>query len=122
MCKAGLINNEIQKMSLSTNAMQTRTSANVTEAIGEALKVIPDFFVGAMSTFSQVPIGTKLAGLFETIGKVMITVAEIQSATAAIDMTEATWQRRSDEWFHQMRALPIEIEQTELLLLGSHRR
>jgi hypothetical protein len=118
----GLINNEIQNLSLSTNAMQTRTSANVTEAIGEALKVIPDFFVGAMSTFSQVPIGTKLAGLFETIGKVMLTVAEIQSATAAIDMTESTWQRRSDEWFHQMQVLPIEIQQTELQILGAQRR
>ena len=56
--QAGLINDEIQNLSLSTNAMQTRTSANVTEAIGEALKVIPDFYVGAMSTFTQVPIGT----------------------------------------------------------------
>ena len=120
--QSGLINNEIQNLSLSTNAMQTRTSANVTEAIGEALKVIPDFFVGAMSTFSQVPIGTKLAGLFETIGKVMLTVAEIQSATAAIDMTESTWQRRSDEWFHQMQVLPIEIQQTELQILGAQRR
>jgi hypothetical protein len=120
--QTGLINDEIQNLSLSTNAMQTRTSANVTEAIGEALKVIPDFFVGAMSTFSQVPIGTKLAGLFETIAKVMLTVAEIQSATAAIDMTEANWQRRSDEWFHQMRTLPIEIQQTELQILGAQRR
>jgi hypothetical protein len=74
----------------------SHTGANITEAIGEALKVIPDFYVGAMSTFSQVPIGTKLAGLFETIAKVMLTVAEIQSATAAIDMTQANWQRRFD--------------------------
>ena len=120
--QTGLINNEIQNLSLSTNAMQTRTSANITESIGEALKIIPDFFVGAMSTFTQVPIGTKLAGLFETIGKVMLTVAEIQSATAAIDMTQSTWQRRSDDWLHQMKALPIEIEQTELLILGAQRR
>ncbi|MFZ1009277.1 MAG: neuraminidase-like domain-containing protein [Candidatus Sulfotelmatobacter sp.] len=118
----GLINNEIQNLSLSTNAMQTRTGANITEAIGEALKVIPDFYVGAMSTFSQVPIGTKLAGLFETIAKIMLTVAEIQSATAAIDMTQASWQRRSDEWFHQMQVLPVEIQQKETLILGAHRK
>lgn len=116
--QTGLINDEIQNLSLSTNAMQTRTSANITEAIGEALKVIPDFFVGAMSTFSQVPIGTKLAGLFETIGKVMLTIAEIQSATAAIDMTQANWQRRSDDWFHQMKTLPVEIRGAEMQILG----
>lgn len=118
----GLINNENQNLSLATNAMQTRTSANITEAIGEAMKIVPDFFVGAMSTFSQIPIGTKLAGLFETIAKVMTTIAEIQSATAAIDMTQACWQRRSDEWFHQMQILPIEIQQTELQILGAQRR
>jgi hypothetical protein len=49
-------------------------------------------------------------------------VAEIQSATAAIDMTQSTWQRRSDEWFHQMRVLPIEIHQAELQILGLHRQ
>ncbi len=118
----GLINDEIQNLSLATNAMQTRTSANIVEAYGEALKVIPDFFVGAMSTFSQIPIGTKLAGLFETIGKVMQTIADIQSATAAIDMTQAGWDRRSAEWFHQMQVLPIQIQKTELEILKAQRQ
>jgi hypothetical protein len=120
--QAGLINDEIQNLSLATNAMQTRTAANIVEAFAESFRIVPDFFVGAMSTFSQIPIGTKLAGLFETIAKVMQTVAEIQSSTAAIDMTEAGWTRRSVEWFHQMQVLPIEIQQTEMQILGAHRR
>ena len=118
----GLLNNEIQNISLSTNAMQMRTSANITEAFGEAMKVIPDIFVGFCSTDTQVPVGTKLAGVFETIAKVMMTVADVQSATAAIDLTEAGWQRRSDDWFHQTLVLPIEIQQTELQILGAQRR
>jgi hypothetical protein len=118
----GLINDEIQNLTLATNAMQTRTDSNITEAIGEAMTIVPDFFVGAMSTFTQVPIGTKLAALFGTIAKVMQTVADIQAATAAIDLTEANWQRRSDEWFHQMQTLPIEIQQTEVQILGAQRR
>jgi hypothetical protein len=118
----GLINNEIQNLSLATNAMQTRTSANVVGAFAESFKIVPDFFVGAMSTFTQIPIGTKLAGLFETIAKVMQTVADIQSATASIDLTQAGWQRRSDEWVHQILVLPIEIQQIELQILGAQRR
>ena len=86
------------------------------------MSIIPDFFVGAMSTFSQVPIGTKLAGLFQTIAKVMQAVADIQSTTAGMDMTQAGWQRRSAEWFHQTQTLPIEIQQIELQTLGAHRR
>jgi hypothetical protein len=117
-----LINDEIQNLSLSTNAMQTRTSAHVTEAIGEVMNIIPDFFVGAMSTFTQIPIGTKLSGLFQVIAKVMQEIADIQSATAAIDMTQAGWQRRSAEWLHQMQTLPIEIQQIELQILGAQRR
>ncbi|MGA2167154.1 MAG: neuraminidase-like domain-containing protein [Terracidiphilus sp.] len=118
----GLINDEIQNLTLATNAMQTKTSANITEAIGEAMTVIPDFFVGAMSTFSQIPSGTKLAGLFQTIAKVMQTVGEIQATNAAIDMTQAGWDRRSVDWFHQMQTLPIEIQQIELQILGAQRR
>jgi hypothetical protein len=120
--QAGLINDEIQNLSLATNAMQTRTAANMVQAFAESLNIIPDFFVGAMSTFSQIPIGTKLAGLFETITKVMQTVAEIQSSTAAIDMTQAGWERRSIDWFHQMQDLPIHIQASELGILGAHRR
>jgi ssRNA-specific RNase YbeY (16S rRNA maturation enzyme) len=102
--------------------MQMRTSANITEAFGEAMKVIPDIFVGFCSSDTQVPIGTKLAGVFETIAKVMMTVADVQAETAAIDLTEAGWQRRSVEWFHQTQVLPIEIQQIELQILGAHRR
>jgi hypothetical protein len=118
----GLLNDEIQNISLATNALQMRTSANITEAFGEAMKVVPDIFVGFCCTDSQVPIGTKLAGVFETIAKVMMTVADVQAETAAIDLTEAGWQRRSDDWFHQTQILPIEIQQVELQILGAQRR
>jgi hypothetical protein len=118
----GLLNNEIQNINLATNAMQMRTSANITEAFGEAMKVIPDIFVGFCSSDSQVPVGTKLAGVFETIAKVMMTVADVQAETAAIDLTEAGWQRRSVDWFHQTQVLPIEIQQIELQILGAQRR
>jgi hypothetical protein len=118
----GLLNDEIQNINLATNAMQMRTSANITEAFGEAMKVIPDIFVGFCSSDTQVPVGTKLAGVFETIAKVMMTVADVQAETAAIDLTEAGWQRRSVDWFHQTQVLPIEIQQIELQILGAQRR
>ncbi|HTY26693.1 MAG TPA: hypothetical protein VMD51_00905, partial [Mycobacterium sp.] len=120
--QAGLINDELQNISLTNNALQTRTSANVVEVEGEVMSLIPDFFVGAMSTFSQIPIGTKLAGLFHAISEVMRTTADIQGTNAGLDYTQAGWQRRSVEWLHQMQTLPIEIEHAELQILGAHRR
>ena len=94
----------------------------MTEAAGEIMNIIPDTFVGAMSSGASSPIGTKLAHLFEAIGRIMQTVADIQSTTAAMDMTQAGWQRRAVEWLHQMQTLPIEIQQIELQILGAHRR
>ncbi len=118
----GLINNEIQNLDLTTNALQTRTGANVVEAVGEIMNIIPDTFFGAMSSGASPPIGTKLAHIFEAVGRIMQTVADIQSTNAAMDMTQAGWQRRAVEWLHQMQTLPIEIQQIELQILGAHRR
>ncbi|MFI5915061.1 neuraminidase-like domain-containing protein [Dactylosporangium sp. NPDC051541] len=118
----GLINTEIQNIGLTTSALQTRTGATVTEILGEVMSIIPDFFVGAVSTFSQIPVGTKLAGLFQAIAKVMHSAADIQSTVASIDGTQAGWQRRAAEWLHEVQTLPIDIEQTEMLILGAHRR
>lgn len=119
----GLINDEIQNITLATNAMQTRTASNLIAAVGECMVLVPDAYVGAMSTFSHIPLGTKLAGLFNAMSRIVQTVADIESETAAIDLTEGNWQRRSDEWFKlYMHRLPSEIQQIELQILGAHRR
>ena len=51
--QAGLINDEIQYLNLTTTALQIRTGANIVEAAGEVMNIIPDFFVGAMSSGRQ---------------------------------------------------------------------
>ena len=117
-----LINDEIQHLNLTTNAMLTRTGANLVSAIGEVFHILPDSNVGALSTFVTLPTGKKLAFMFDTIARIMQTVADIQATTASLDLTQAGWQRRSVEWFHQMTTLPIEIHQIELQILGAHRR
>ncbi len=118
----GLINDEIQNENLATSAMETRTVANTLEAAGQVMELIPDVFVGAMSSGSVLPVGTKLAKFFGIIAKVTQTIADIQSATAALDLTTAGWTRRSVEWNHQTQTLPIEIQQVELQILGAQRR
>lgn len=117
-----LINDEIQNLNLTSNAMMTRTGANLVSAAGEFFHILPDSNVGAMSSFLTLPTGKKMAFMFETIARVMQTVADIQSTTASMDMTQAGWQRRSVEWLHQMQTLPIEIQQIELQTLGAQRR
>ena len=52
----------------------------------------------------------------------MQAFADIQITMAGMDMTQASWDRRSVDWFHQMTTLPIEIQQIEFQILGAHRR
>ena len=118
----GLINNEIQNQDLTTNALSARTSANETEAEGEIMNLIPDPFVGAMSSGTSVPVGSKLAHVFEAVARIMQAVGDIFSTTAAMDLTQAGWERRAVEWLHQMQKLPIDIQKNELEILGAHRR
>ncbi|MFM0258419.1 Tc toxin subunit A-related protein [Paraburkholderia sediminicola] len=117
-----LINDEIQNLNLTTAAMLTRTGANVVSGTGEFFHILPDSNVGAMSSFLTLPTGKKLAFMFDTIARIMQTVADIETTTGSMDLTQAGWTRRSAEWFHQMQTLPIEIQQIELQILGAQRR
>ncbi|OHX19650.1 neuraminidase-like domain-containing protein [Chromobacterium sphagni] len=117
----GLIPDELQYQDLTSSAMVTRAAGNTIEAIGEAIKLIPDVFVGT-SDYVQLPVGTKLAGMFESIARIINVVADIESATAGLDLTNAGWERRADEWLHQTQVLPIEIQQIERQILGAQRR
>jgi hypothetical protein len=98
-----------------------RTAANVLEGTAEAMTMTPDLFVG-QDNFMQIPVGTKLAGLFKTLARVSNTLADISNSSAALDLTEAGWDRRLQDWIHQVQVLDIEIEQTERLILGAERR
>jgi len=118
----GLINDEIQNLDLTTFALGARTSANVTEAEGEIMNLIPDPFVGAMSSGTSVPVGTKLAHVFEAVARIMNAIGDIFSTTAAMDMTQAGWERRAVEWLQHVQTIPIDIQRNELEILGAHRR
>jgi hypothetical protein len=50
------------------------------------------------------------------------TLADISNSDAGLDLTEAGWDRRLQEWVHEVQVLDIEIEQTELQILGAERR
>lgn len=121
LLQAGLIPDEIQYQDLTEAAMVTRAAGNTIEAIGEVIKLVPDVFVG-QNNFVQLPIGTKLSGMFEAIARILNVVADIENTNASLDNTNAGWERRAAEWLHQTQVLPIEIHQIEVQILGAQRR
>jgi hypothetical protein len=117
----GLIPHENGYLDQTNAAMDDRAAANVFEGIAEVMDLIPDLFVGTVD-FTQIPIGTKLAGLFKTIARITNTVADIANTTGSEDLTQAGWDRRLQDWVHQVEVLDIQIEQTEQQILGAERR
>lgn len=114
--------NEQQYVSQTGTALDERMASNVIEGVAELMDVIPDIFVGFPCEETQLPVGTKLAGLFKTIARVTNTLADMAGTTGALALTQAGWDRRLQEWTHQVEVLDIQIEQVELQILGAERR
>ncbi|GCE06809.1 neuraminidase-like domain-containing protein [Dictyobacter aurantiacus] len=124
----GLISNEVQYQALTGTSTAARTAGNVSEGIGQAMNIIPDFwfgeagFGGSPLSYDQFPLGTKLSGLFSAAARISNTLADIASTTAALDLTQAGWDRRLQEWHYQVQVLTIEIEQIRRQILAAERR
>ena len=116
----GLNQGENGYVAMLGQSMAEHTAANVSEGIAEAMDMVPDIFVGE-DNFIQIPVGTKLAGLFKTIARISNTLADIAGTTAQLDLTEGGWDRRQKDWVHQVEVLDIQIEQAELQILGLER-
>lgn len=117
----GLVPGELDHQSLTNAAVGSLTNATVMEAVATILGVIPDVFVGTTS-FVQLPVGSKLAGVFSGIGRISSIIAQILSTTAGLRQTQAGWQRRDEEWQHQVEIYDLEIEQIERQCLAAERR
>jgi hypothetical protein len=124
----GLINDEILYQNLMSSALSLRGTANITEGIGEALRLIPDIVLGAAGfggspvAIAWIPLGTKIGDALEAVARIINNVAEINSLNAQLDQTDAGWERRLEEWTHQTQVLAIEIQQVERQILGAQRR
>ena len=128
LTNANLIDGELQYENQINAALSLRGTANTVEAIGEGLRLIPDFvlggagFGGSPVAISWLPLGTKLGDLFAATARIVNNVAQIDSETGSLDLTEAGWFRRYAEWVHQQQVLTIEIQQIERQILGAQRR
>jgi len=85
------------------------------------LRLIPDLFVGFPCEETWLALGTKLGEMFEVLARITNENSEIAGINASLDLTQAGWQRRMDEWVHQVEVLDIEIEQIEIQILGAER-
>ncbi|MFF4606442.1 neuraminidase-like domain-containing protein [Streptomyces sp. NPDC001339] len=122
----GLNAGETAYEALTGVSMTSRTVGNVSEAIAQGIGIIPDIAVGVAGLgpyeATQLPIGTKLANAsFATAARIMNALADIAGTGAGLSLTESGWQRRLEEWQHQVEITGIEIDQIERQILAAER-
>ena len=124
----GLITDEVAYQDLTIASTVLRAAGDLIEATAGGAALGPNTFAGAAGFggtplfYMQLPIGEPLSELFSCLARVMNGLSAIAGSTAGLELTEASWQRRLDEWNHQVTILTIEIEQVELQILGAQRR
>lgn len=117
----GLIAGEIDYRELENGSFSSIAVASVSEAIGTVLGVIPDVWLGTLSA-TQMPLGTKLAGVFSGIARISNQTGSILSGTAGVRNTQASWDRRYAEWAYQRGLADLEVDQAERQILAAERR
>ncbi|MGC0327213.1 hypothetical protein RKD23_000203 [Streptomyces sp. SAI-170] len=126
LVEAGLIQGENDYLSLTEQSVGSHGTAIPLEATGQALGFIPDIWLGVAGlgplNANQLPLGTKLAGVFSAASRIAGIFGTIAGITASERLTEAGWDRRTAEWRHQVEIHDIEIEQIERQILAAERR
>ena len=128
LIQAGLIAEESLYQDLTLASTVVRGVAETTDASSGASSAIGNFFTGVAGfggtplTYAQLPPGSPAAGSFAAGARILIAVADALGTTAGLELTEAGWTRRLQEWNHQVDVLTIEIQQIERQILAAQRR
>jgi hypothetical protein len=122
----GLLSKEVAYQVQMGISLGAYAAGQISEAIAQTMNSTPDMWIGNVgpfpTTLQQLPIGSKLGGVFSTAARISNSVATAASTLASLHLTEASWERREQEWEHQVEVLTIEIEQIERQILGAERR
>ncbi|MFD7131992.1 neuraminidase-like domain-containing protein [Streptomyces sp. NPDC059894] len=126
LVERGLVQGENDYLSLTEQSVGSHGTAIPLEATAQALGFIPDIWLGVAGmgplNANQLPLGTKLAGVFSAASRIAGIFGTIAGITASERLTEAGWDRRAAEWRHQVEIHDIEIEQIERQILAAERR
>jgi hypothetical protein len=124
----GLITDEVAYQDLTIASTVLRAAGDVLEGIAGGVELTPNTFTGGAGFggtplfYVQLPIGQPLATSFSIAARIMNGLSAIAGSTAGLELTEASWQRRLDEWNHQVTTLTIDIERIEQQILGAQRQ
>jgi hypothetical protein len=127
LLSAGLSNWETGSLALIQTAIVGETAAVQIEYLGNVLAMIPDFNLGASGFGGSPHVVAKFGG--QQLGEAMRAMAGAIRGTAGIAhsqanvmSTQATFQRRAQEWQHQLDLANAEFQQIAKQILAAEVR
>jgi hypothetical protein len=121
----GRILEEDVALGLSATALGTHTAAAVLSALAPPAKMVPDVEVGyaSLGGFSTVKYGSdQTGGGVEASAQVLRDVTTGLNMGAGIASTLGSYERRTEEWEHQLNLSEMELEQLEKDVVASEIR
>ncbi|KAH8598521.1 hypothetical protein B0O99DRAFT_669787 [Bisporella sp. PMI_857] len=128
LLKNGLNSGETAYVSGTNMALGSRTASSISEGIGQGITFIPDIIIGGAGAASspvevnQLPLGSKLAQVFQAAARIMNVVGDNQNTNAGLGSTTGGWDRRADDWAHQVDVITLELAQLKRQELAAERR
>jgi hypothetical protein len=124
LINGGLNSWETTSLNLVQSAISGETAAVAIEYLGNTLGLIPDFEVGAQG-FGGSPVatvkfgGTQLGGATRAVAAAIRGAAGVQHSQANVASTQATYQRRLQEWQFQLSVANAELQQVSKQILAA---
>src|ERR1700693_3500532 len=121
---SGLNSWETTSLALTQSAIGGENAAVAIEYLGNILGLIPDFDVGAEgfggSPRASVKFGgTQLGGATRAIASAIRGTAGVMHSQASVASTQATFQRRLQEWQYQVSVANAELQQVAKQILAA---
>lgn len=93
----------------------------IVETLAQTLLSVPEVYVGVCSMVKFVS-GQKLSAGAKIASSILHMFATVNSMDASVDATHGSFDRREEEWRHQVEVLTIELEQVRRQILAADRR
>ncbi|MDN3657127.1 neuraminidase-like domain-containing protein [Ferruginibacter paludis] len=127
LLSSGLNSGETIALALNTASTIIDTGVAIGYTLAGGLKLIPDFILGA-SGFGGSPHATVTTGgqsfgnSAEDLARTLQSIATALDKNASLMSTNASYQRRADEWRNQLNNANKELEQVDVQILGAQIR
>jgi hypothetical protein len=128
LLQAGLNSGENGYVTNTGISLGSRAAAQVSDGIASAAAPEPDPYLGGAGAYGSpvsvltTPGGVKLAQVATSAARILNGVADGANTLAGLLNTQGSWDRRSDEWKHQIDVITLEIQQVKRQILAAERR